>query len=109
MNKLLHIFLLVTIAFLTGCAANNVVKQEPVITDDRKVNNSKVLYRNQSWKGDQGFEVECKSASTLGCRHKGRIYPWNAWLDMKGYNAKEYDMKEVIQNGGKATVVIVKR
>lgn len=108
-KKLLSLFLLIAIAFLAGCAATRAVQQKPVIIDDPVVDNGEVLYRNQAWDGNQGIEVECKSASSLGCRHKGRVYPWNAWLEVKGYAAKDYDMKEVIQHGSRATVVIMQR
>ena len=54
-------------------------------------------------------ELECKSANRLGCRHKGSLYPWNAWAEVKGYDSVEYEVKEVNQTGNKATVLIVKR
>ena len=56
-----------------------------------------------------GVELECKSANRLGCRHKGNLYPWNAWAEVKGYDSVEYEIKEVNQSGNKATVLIVKR
>lgn len=105
----LDLFLLITIALLAGCATSRSIIQEPVIAADHQMNESNVLYRNQFWDGAKGVDVECKSASKLGCRHKGRFYPWNAWLNVKGYDAREYDMKEVIQEGNRATVVIVRR
>ena len=55
------------------------------------------------------FQLECKTASYMGCRYKGRVYPWNAWVEMKGYDSKEYAVKEVIQTGPRAMVHVIQR
>ena len=55
------------------------------------------------------IELECTSANRLGCRHKGNVYPWNAWVEVQGYDSHTYFVKGVNQHGNHATVMVVKR
>jgi len=53
--------------------------------------------------------LECNAAHRLGCRYKGRIFPWSAWVEAKGYNSKQYLVHDVIRSGNKAVVLVVER
>jgi hypothetical protein len=55
------------------------------------------------------IRLECRSAIRLGCRHKGYIYPWNAWVEMKGYKSTEYEVKDVVKAENHASVLVMKR
>ena len=53
-------------------------------------------------------EVVCKAAYKQGCRHMGHIYPWNAWLDISGYDSADYNLLEIKRSGNQATVYLEK-
>ena len=53
-------------------------------------------------------EVVCKAAYRQGCRHMGHIYPWNAWLDISGYDSADYHLVEIKRSGNQATVYLEK-
>lgn len=89
---LLRISLSFIMMSLAGCAANNVMKQDPIAMNNREV-----------------IELECKAANKLGCRYKGRLYPWNAWVEKKGYSSKQFVVKDVTQTGSTATVLVEER
>lgn len=108
-KKLLRIFWFISIIFLTGCAASSSLKQEPIVINEPKVDNAKLLYRNQLWDENKGVQLECKAANRLGCRHRGNIYPWGAWVELKGYNSSNFEVVEVVQTGSQAQVMVVER
>jgi hypothetical protein len=85
--------ILITLS-VVGCAGKTTPKTEPVQTSSLRV----VV-----------AELECRSANRLGCRHKGYIYPWNAWAELKGYKSADYTVEEVLMSGNQATVVVAKR
>ncbi len=58
---------------------------------------------------EEPVSLVCAAAIKLGCRRKGTLYPWNAWVEMNGYRSTDYEVKEVVQTGNRATVVVVKR
>ena len=91
MKEVVRLFLLICATGLVGCATNGAV-QSPAISNL-----------------PAAIELECKSANRLGCRHKGRTYPWNAWVEVKGYNSKRYSVKDVQQTGNRAVVLVVER
>lgn len=97
-TTLLKMIFLVLLFPMVGCAAKTGVGAESALPGETGAGKERAM-----------IEVECKSAYDLGCRHKGYIYPWNAWLDMKGYDAKDYELKEVVRDGSRATVVIMER
>jgi len=59
--------------------------------------------------GSETITLECKVAHKLGCRYKGRIYPWNAWVEAMGYKSTQYAITDVIQTGNRAVATLVKR
>jgi hypothetical protein len=92
---LLKIFLLLAVLGTLGCAAKSGVPQTMQI---------------QTFPDIPGaIKLECKVANQLGCRHQGRIFPWNAWVEAMGYNSTQYAVHDVIRAGNKATVLIMKR
>ncbi len=92
---LLKICLLLALSGLLGCAATSV---EPPPTP---------LQITPDIPG--AIKLECQGANRLGCRYKGRIFPWNAWVEAKGYNSKQYAVKDVIRSGNQAVVLVVER
>lgn len=92
MKVIVKLYLLVCVVGLVGCATNGGAMQSSATSNLPAV-----------------IELECKSANRLGCRHKGQTYPWNAWVEMKGYDSKQYEVKEVISTGPTAVVQVVER
>ena len=92
---LLKMACLILLPIMVGCAAKTEVGPVSSGSSGLEIEKEQVM-----------IKVECKSAHDLGCRHKGNIYPWNAWLDIKGYDSKDYELKEVVHEGSRATVFI---
>lgn len=93
-RKLFKGSLLVLTTLIVGCAAS--LPTEETLQQTTEV-------------APEVIQLECKAASYMGCRYKGRVYPWNAWVEMKGYDSTEYAVKEVIQTGPRAMVHIIPR
>lgn len=93
--------LLFLVSGLFGCAANSSVTK--VVEVPKPTPEVSILDTFQ------GIKVECASANKLGCRHKGRTYPWGAWLEVKGYSSKKYALIDVVQAGNRATVLVEER
>jgi len=55
------------------------------------------------------IQLECKAANHLGCRYRGRVYPWNAWVEVQGYDSKIYKVVEITQKGPRADIQIIER
>lgn len=89
---LLKTILLLSVMFSFGCVAQSGSHQAQITSSESAI-----------------IELECHSANRLGCRHKGNIYPWNAWVEAKGYDSLRYAVKDVNQSGNKATVLVVER
>ncbi len=89
---LTKLILLISAVVLFGCSLNSeAIRSQNVST------------------GPLEIKLECKAANRLGCRHQGQIYPWNAWVEMKGYNSKRFAVKDLIQTGNTAVVVVIER
>jgi len=96
MNTRIFIFFVVLATLLlSGCAVSP--KTPPPPPPDPLLSDPAVI------------RVECKSAHRTGCRAKGRIFPWGAWLDFMGYDSRDYELLKVIQKGPRATVLIKPR
>jgi len=93
-RKLIKGSLLLATTLIVGCAAS-------LPSQETRQQTTKV--------GPKVIQLECRAASYMGCRYKGRVYPWNAWVEMKGYDSKEYAVKEVIQTGPRAMVHVIQR
>ena len=59
-------------------------------------------------KGGETLTLECRSAHRLGCRHQGRIYPWNAWVELQDRDG-EYEIVDVRQSGHRAEVIVQRK
>jgi len=102
---------------MSGCAAlpaHNGVKGESTRSSSvvDGVESESVYVTNQTEMKSEETEIitlECLAAHSLGCRFKGRLYPWNAWVEKKGYKASEYAIQDVQQAGNKAVVTLVKK
>jgi hypothetical protein len=97
---------------ITGCAAPPAGSRVggPSAAPESDAKSASVYVTNQpEEKGVESITLECRVAHQLGCRHKGRIYPWNAWVETKGYKASKYTIVDVVQTGNKATVTLIKK
>jgi hypothetical protein len=91
LKDVVKLYVLICLIGLFGCAANGAVQSRTEPTPSATI------------------ELECQSANRLGCRHKGRTYPWNAWVEVKGYDSKTYSVKDVQQTGNRAVVLVMER
>ncbi|MDH3999525.1 MAG: hypothetical protein OET90_11905 [Desulfuromonadales bacterium] len=87
------VFTLVGLAMITGCATGTGASS-----------------RAQQPKEDPDLiRLQCKVAYDRGCRHQGRVFPWGAWLDVQGYDSRDYELKQVVREGPGATVLVLPR
>ena len=97
MNPLI---VLLTVLIFAGCAAT--LPADDPATQSKEALPSKVAPARKK----DLIQVVCKAAYPQGCRHLGHIYPWNAWLDISGYDSAEYTVVEIQRSGGRATVYL---
>lgn len=90
------ICLLVAVVLMSGCATTQGTLQDPVAEPSTKP-------------PEEMIELECRVAYRQGCRHKGRIYPWHAWVETMGYRSTDYEVKDIQRVDTRATVYVMKR
>jgi hypothetical protein len=99
MNPLKSLIVLLTVLVFAGCAATRPA-DDPAKQPEEALSSDVAPVRKDL------IQVVCKAAYPQGCRHLGHIYPWNAWLDISGYDSAEYTVVEIQRSGGRATVYL---